>query len=70
MEGIAFDAGSLDRRVEKAQVEVGVVADQDGAAAARVLDRRADRAEQVAQGAALVARRAQGVEGVDAVHFQ
>ncbi len=33
MEGIALHVGARDRGVEKSQVEGGVVADEDGAAA-------------------------------------
>ena len=66
MKGIALDLRARDCGVQEAQVEGGVVADQDRAAAAVGAQRVTDLAEDSLQGIALRQRRTQRVKGIDA----
>src|SRR5205823_9130511 len=66
MKRIALDLRARDCGVQEAQVERGVVADQDRAAAAVGAQRVTDLAEDSLQGIALRQRRTQRVKGIDA----
>ena len=66
MEGIALHVGARHGRVEEAQIEGRVVADQDRAAAAVGAHRVADFAEDALQRVALRQRRPQRMVRVDA----
>ena len=66
MKRIALDLRARDCCVQEAQVERGVVADQDRAAAAVGTQRVTDLAEDPLQGIALRQRRTQRVKGIDA----
>src|SRR5215472_8849529 len=68
MEGIALDVGARHRGVEEGEVEGGVVADENRAAAAAGAHRVADLAEDPLQRVALRDRRAQRVMRIDAGH--
>jgi hypothetical protein len=70
MEGVALDAGAFHRGVQESQIERGVVADQDRAAAAMRADGGADLAEDALQRIGFVQRRPQRMPGIDAIDFQ
>ena len=70
MERIALDAGAGHRRIEKRQIEGGVVTHQHRAPAAMAADGGAHGTEDALQRVALVDRRAQRMPGVDLVDLQ
>lgn len=63
---IAFDAASLDCSINKAGIEVGIMANQDGAAAILIFHFFAYYFEQFGESFVLVYRLAKGVVGVNA----
>ena len=72
MEGIALDLAAIDRGVEKAVVEGGVMAHQDGSGTAVCLDRLAHRTKYLAKRLGLADRHllAQRVIEADAGEIQ
>ena len=70
MKRVALDAGAFHRRVQELQIEERVVADEDRAVAALLLDLLADLLEQTAQRFGLVDRGAQRVKRIDARDLQ
>lgn len=70
MERIAFDADACHRRIQKTQVEKGVVTDQDRTIAAAGLNRLANRRKDLVQCLLFRQRVAKRMVRVDAVEFQ
>ena len=66
MKGVALHIGAGDRGIQKAQVESGVVSDQDRAPAVIAAHGMADFAKDPLQGVALGQRRPQRMKGIDA----
>src|SRR5690625_5191180 len=66
MKGVAANAAALRRGLDKAQIEVGVVAHQDGPGALMLADLLANGLEQIAKHLVLPLGLAVGVVGVDA----
>ncbi|BAO43625.1 hypothetical protein TBH_C0687 [Thiolapillus brandeum] len=67
---VSLDAGSFDRRVEKAQVEKRIVSHQNGAAAVVRLDRLAHGFEYALQGFFLRLGETKGMMGIDTCESQ
>lgn len=70
MKGIAFVSGTFDRCIDKAEIEKGVVSDQDGAFAGAGLYRSADRAKDLIECLAFRQCVAKRVTGIDTVEFE
>src|SRR5699024_5629269 len=70
MEGAAFDAGALDGGIEKTEVEMCVVSNQDGALAICRFHARAHGRKQAREYIAFRQGGAQRVKRVDAIDFQ
>ncbi len=70
VKGVALVAGAVDSGVEKAEIEMGIVANQHGAFAAGGSQALADRSKQIAQCFALTNRLSERVVRLDAVELQ
>ena len=70
VEGISFDAGTSNRFVQKAQIEMCIVSDEYGASAFSITHFLAHFAKYALQGIALGDRGPQRVMGVNPVYFQ